>query len=100
MPRRGSPYGPAYEARRRQLLAGWYPCRLRLVGCTGRATSLDHQPAVGLHRHVEGSGCCALVDACLACNLRAGRWRVVNQRRGKRVTPLTAMRLPEPSRSW
>jgi hypothetical protein len=100
MPRRGSPYGPVYERRRAVLLAGWFPCRLRLGGCTGRATSLDHQPALGLHRHLEGSGCCVLVDCCLACNLRAGRWRVVNERRGKRVKSLAAMRVPAPSREW
>src|SRR5882672_1705931 len=65
MPRRGSPYGPAYQRTRRLLLAGRPWC----VHCLaeGRrvvATEADHQPPLARHRHVDGSGCCRLVPSC------------------------------------
>lgn len=64
MPRRGSPYGPAYDRARRMLLAGGPVC----AHCRRRrATEADHQPPLAMHRHVNGSGCCALVPSCGPC---------------------------------
>jgi hypothetical protein len=93
-------YGADYRAQLKELRANPRPCQLRIPGtCTYRATSLDHQPPLALHRHVDGSGCCRLVPSCLPCNLRAGRWRVVNARKGRRVKPLPSP-IPAPSRRW
>lgn len=68
MPRRGSPYGPAYEAARRRLLGN--PCKLRLVCSGAPGTEADHVPPLSLHQHVEGSGCCRLQPACGPCQRR------------------------------
>jgi len=46
-----------------------------------QATEPDHIPPVGMHQHVEASGCCRLVPSCRRCNRSAarlvveGRWR-------------------------
>lgn len=71
MPRRGSPYGPAYDRARRVLLAGRPMC----VHCRRRlATEADHQPPLTLHVHRNGAGCCRLVPACGPCQReQAGR---------------------------
>ena len=95
---------PAYRGeylRERQLLAAVPTlCQLRIAGvCTGRATSLDHQPPLALHHHVEGSSCCLRIPACLACKLKAGRWNVANAKRGRGLKRHPAA-APAPSRSW
>lgn len=41
-------------------------------GCAGTATEADHQPALALHEHVAGSGCCILVPSCGPCARRQG----------------------------
>src|SRR5262245_40001772 len=38
-----------------------------------RATQLDHDPPLAMHKHREGSGCCRLIPSCAACNRRGGR---------------------------
>ena len=92
MPRRGSPYGPDYERARARLLAVSGRCHI-----CGRlsADSADHTPALALHVHVEGSGCCVLRPAHLSCNQRRGGWRVAMQARR-----LLGRSLPRPSRRW
>lgn len=65
MPRRGSPYGPAYQQAKRAL-AGW-PCHV--CGLPG-SDSIDHVPALADHVHVERSHCCRLLPAHLGCNFR------------------------------
>jgi hypothetical protein len=46
-----------------------------------RATTLDHDPPLATHVHVEGSRCCRLIPACAECNrtgghlVQQGRWR-------------------------
>jgi hypothetical protein len=94
MPRRGSPYGPGYQRVRRLLLG--YPCALRLVCDGAPADSADHFPALSLHAHVEGSGCCILRPACLPCQFEQGR------RLGRRARRYRAVRryLLAPSRDW
>ena len=62
MPRR-SPYGAAHRRRRAALLGPGSVCHL----CGAPATELDHVPALTLHHHVEGTGCCRSVPACAAC---------------------------------
>lgn len=42
-------------------------------GCGRPATTRDHVPALALHVHVEGSGCCELLPACSPCNSRDGQ---------------------------
>ena len=117
MPRKGSPYGPAYERARAKLLAAHPVCQW----CRQfPATVADHNPPLGFHRHVEGSGCCVLVASCRRCNCGRGRggWWVANQRRkmAKRGVPIpatwqpatgcsptcwaTTASPPEPSRIW
>ena len=63
MPRRGSPYGPAHERRRKALLGPGTKCHL----CGGPASELDHVPPLSRHSHVEGSGCCRSLPACGPC---------------------------------
>jgi hypothetical protein len=48
------------------------PCTLRLPGCTGLATTIDHQPAITEHAHVRGAQCCTLRPACHHCNSSHG----------------------------
>lgn len=73
MPRRGSPYGPAYERDRVALLRVHRWC----VHCGAPATEADHQPPIELHpggrgSHRHGSGCCRLVPSCGPCQRRQG----------------------------
>ena len=80
VPRRGSPYGPAYARARARLLSAYRVCQW----CHELpATVADHDPPLGFHTHVEGSGCCVLVASCRRCNAGRGRggWWVANQRR-------------------
>lgn len=67
------PYNdPDYRAMRQALKTRNVPCQLRRPGCTGRATTPDHQPRLSEHHHVRGSGCCRLVPACHHCNVSDG----------------------------
>lgn len=68
MPRRGSPYGPAHERRRKALLGPGATCHL----CGALATELDHVPPLALHHHREGSGCCEELPACGPCQRAQG----------------------------
>ena len=63
MPRRGSPYGPAHERRRRLLIRPGARCHQ----CGAPASEVDHVPPLALHHHVEGSGCCRSLPACGPC---------------------------------
>jgi hypothetical protein len=59
MPRRGSPYGEAYQLARKRLLATNPPC----AWCGAPATTADHDPPIaeaGYHLN--------LVPACVRCN--------------------------------
>ena len=46
-----------------------------------RATTLDHDPPLGMHPHRPDTGCCRLLPSCEQCNRRGGtlvangRWR-------------------------
>lgn len=66
-------YGGDWEAIRQQVLVrDHHECRLRLPGCTGTATTVDHVVAVanGGGRHPDN-----LQAACMPCNTRKGnRW--------------------------
>jgi len=81
MPR--APYNAPYQRARLALLIYGGRCK-----CGRRATSLDHQPPLATHTHIEGSGCCRLVPACLPCQRRQG-----GELR-------SAKRAPAPSRRW
>lgn len=59
-------YGEAYKRERKALLASRPPCTY----CGGRATEADHVPALALHAHRHGSGCCRLVPTCSDCARR------------------------------
>jgi hypothetical protein len=83
MPRRGSPYGPDYEKRRRRLIGR--PCELRLVCQGAPATEADHVPPLSRHRHVEGSGCCRVRAACGPCQRRQAVNLANETRRGVAV---------------
>ncbi len=65
-------HDPDYRRARAWLTAHPTHCRLNLPGCTGTATTLDHQPAISLHHHVRGAGCCQYVPACWHCNTSHG----------------------------
>lgn len=61
----GHHYGYRYRKLRASLLG--LPCELRLV-CEGDAAdSADHMPPLSRHEHFDGSGCCVLRPACMAC---------------------------------
>jgi hypothetical protein len=86
MPGRRRSYGATYRTARRAILVGDPPCAF---GCGRPATTADHRPALAAHRHLEGSGCCELVPACMPCNAHAGsvlgneiRWAGAQLRRG------------------
>lgn len=72
---------PEYRRAKALLATHPQPCQLRRPGCTGLATTLDHQPRLMDHHHVRGAGCCRLVPACAACNYADGA-TAGNRRRG------------------
>lgn len=95
MPRRGSPYGPAYERERRAILHGNPPC---WRGCGRPATTGDHQPPLTLHEHVEpwpSSGCCRLLPACAECQAE----QAVHLLRGEDVPEPPPAPAPAPERA-
>lgn len=94
MPRADSPYNAAYEARRRAALASSPACQLRLKCAGDAATSLDHDPPLASHDHVEGSGCCVERPACGPCQTYQGGLLSSGQ------SHLLERRIPEPSRNW
>jgi hypothetical protein len=102
MPRSDSPYNRRYLRARAALLARRDPCELRLV-CNGDlANSADHVPPLALHpggaaSHVEGSGCCELKPACIACQRVQGRLVVKLKRKRRATAPRPT---PAPSRQW
>lgn len=103
MPRKGSPYGPRYEAVRAALLG--QPCEMRLVCDGAPATSCDHDPPLSRHHHVEGSGCCQLRPACMACQVRQARMLAGQTARFKalgldRPVQLIDVYQPAASRRW
>ena len=61
--------GRSSRAYRATVVAG----RLCWHGCGRPATTRDHVPALALHHHVEGSGCCEVLPACSPCNSRDGQ---------------------------
>jgi len=94
VPRRCSPYDWRYQQERAALLAPGPPCALLLVCDGSRADSADHDPPLGLHDHVPGSGCCRLRPACLPCQHEQGR--IVGLARRHPV----GRSAPPPSRAW
>jgi hypothetical protein len=87
-----------------------------------RATQLDHDPPLSVHRHREGTRCCRLVPVCAECNhaggtlVRTGEWRpglvvlgveLEPERQGLaqadrrwRVPWLRGLRTPPPDAVW
>jgi hypothetical protein len=63
-------YGTAYAKARRELLADGPRCCV--PRCRRKATTADHYPALAVHDHVDGSGCCELRPMCLPCNTALG----------------------------
>jgi hypothetical protein len=41
-------------------------------GCTARATTIDHVPAIAEHTHRTGTNCCQLLPACRPHNCGHG----------------------------
>ena len=76
---------PEYRRAKALLKANPTDCRLGLDGCTGTATTLDHQPRLDQHAHVRGARCCTLVPACFHCNSSDG----ATYRNAKLYTPAT-----------
>jgi hypothetical protein len=66
--RRG--YDAAYQRIRAELLVGCPRCELLLDGCTGTATTLDHQPPLSSMPQGQWAG--RLVPACHWCNTSRG----------------------------
>lgn len=100
MPRKGSPYGPRYEKVRAAMLG--LPCELRLKCSGAPADSVDHDPPLSRHTHVEGAGCCRLRPACMSCQSKQAITLANETRRlGRRPTlPAVERVVPEPSRVW
>lgn len=88
--RRHAQEAPYREAAYRQLVdmlrAHPTPC-----ACGNRALSPDHRPALALHRHVPGTGCCRLVPVCRRCQYAGGPRVAARRRVGRR---------PNASRAW
>lgn len=64
-------YGHRYKQVRAGLLG--LPCELLLVCDGDPADSADHTPPLSRHEHYEGSGCCRLQPACMACQHEQAR---------------------------
>jgi hypothetical protein len=75
-------YGARHRAERAAVLAASRVCHW----CGGYATTGDHEPAIALHRHIEGSGCCRQVPACVPCNSKRGAWTARARRRPQRAS--------------
>lgn len=58
-------YGPDHESRRETVIGG--PCELRLPGCTGIATTLEHDIPVS-----QGGRDGPIRGACAHCNAARG----------------------------
>jgi hypothetical protein len=101
MPRKGSPYGPRYEAVRAAMLG--LPCELRITCDGAPGNSVDHDPPLSRHTHIEGTGCCRLRPACMACQRKQGT-RLTNQTRQFRALGIEPPRQDlaphPPSRRW
>jgi hypothetical protein len=98
MPRKGSPYGPRYEKVRAAMLG--QPCEMRLVCDGAPANSLDHDPPLSRHTHVEGSGCCLLRPACMACQGRQARLLSGQTAHFRRLGLEAPKADAQPSRAW
>jgi hypothetical protein len=88
------PYDHRYRKERARLLAQGLTCVLRLVCDGAPADSADHEPALALHDHRPGSGCCTLRPACLRCQKVQGKNIAAIIRNGDQRRP------PAPSRTW
>ena len=76
----GRPYDErGYRAAKAAIEAERPPC---WRGCGRVATSPDHVPPLDAHDHQAGSGCCALLPACLPCQAAHGA-RLGNSRRAR-----------------
>ncbi|MBO0743664.1 MAG: hypothetical protein J2P43_01500, partial [Candidatus Dormibacteraeota bacterium] len=65
----GHPYGSRYRRIKAMMLGPGVPC----AHCRRRlATTLDHDPPLGTHRHQGGTGCCRLIPSCESCNKSGG----------------------------
>ena len=102
MPRKSSPYGKRYVKVRRAQLG--QPCQMRLVCDGSPADSSDHDPPLSRHAHVEGSGCCALRPACMACQHKQRRMLAGQTARfkalGLPVPVAVPAEIPPQSRMW
>lgn len=54
--------------------------------CGRPATTIDHVPALKLHRHRPRSSCCELRPACARCNYSGGARITAQLKRRKRTT--------------
>ncbi len=83
MPRRDSPYsGPEWKAVRLQVLArDGYRCMIRLPGCTGRATQVDH--IVSMSNGGSRLDPANLRAACRSCNIAQRNIDVAARARGE-----------------
>jgi hypothetical protein len=74
-----SAYDRHYRARVRRLQQGQ---GVLCAHCKReRATTLDHDPPLAMHKHRQGGDCCRLIPSCERCNreggglVATGRWR-------------------------
>ena len=84
---------PDYRAAVADLRVNDRPCHV----CGRPATTVDHRPALALHEHVRGAGCCQLLPACGPHNYGAGR-RIAVQAARRRGAGLSVR--PNWSRRW
>lgn len=85
-----------YRAARAALRRNPAPC----VYCGKPATTLDHVPALVLHEHEPGTGCCELHPSCAGCNFRHGARLGNRRRRHRRMVAGEVERSDTPSRAW
>ena len=75
-------YGHRYRKLRASMIG--LPCALQLVCKGDPADSADHVPPLSRHRHTEGSSCCTLQPACMACQHEQARLLSMETKRRKR----------------
>lgn len=76
------------------------PCEMRLVCDGAPGNSTDHDPPLSRHTHIEGTGCCRLRPACMACQGKQARM-LAGQTARFRALGLEPPRADvQPSRTW
>ena len=90
---------PAYRRYRAALKRDPQSCSV--PGCPRPGDTVDHAPALALHDHVEGTGCCELRPMCRPHNSSFGRQVAARRSAARRAAARRETEpLSSPSRVW